>query len=302
MDFGLILPTMPLGANREGIQAAADAAERLGWHSVWATDHVLVDPAGPSDYHHIFEAIVTLAYLAGRTERIRLGTSVIVVPQRNAVVVAKELASLDALSRGRVIAGVGGGWYETEFRLLGVGPHFRTRGARLDEALRLWRHLWSGGTGPFEGRFHSFGDVTFGPLPPQGGGLPIWTGGQSEPALRRAGALADGYHSSGSGPAQLAARIPIIAAAAATAGRPMPRLSARVGVTFGPVQAERYRMAGTPDQMLSEIEAFAALGVSHLAVGFDETDAGRATELVERFDREVVQPARERLSVGATAS
>ncbi|MGI8703797.1 MAG: hypothetical protein ACR2JZ_04720 [Candidatus Limnocylindrales bacterium] len=82
----------------------------------------------------------------------------------------------------------------------------------------------------------------------------------------------------------------------------MPRLSARVWVTFGPVQAERYRMAGTPDQMLSEIEAFAALGVSHLAVGFDETDAGPATELVERFDREVVQPARERLSVGATAS
>ena len=107
MDFGLCLPNYPAGASTEGIEAAADAAARLGWSTVWTTDHVLVDHQASPEYGRIFDAIVTLAWVGARHPGLRLGTSVLVVPQRNAVILAKELATLDALTGGRVIAGVG---------------------------------------------------------------------------------------------------------------------------------------------------------------------------------------------------
>ncbi len=206
MDFGLCLPNFPDGASAEGIEAAADVAERLGWSTVWTTDHVLVPHADAGEYGRIYEAILTLAWVGARHPRIRLGTSVIVVPQRNAVVLAKELATLDSLSGGRVIAGVGIGWNEPEFANLAVADRFHVRGAYLDETIRLWRHLWSGATEPFRGRFHTIEDFVFGPLPVQAP-LPIVIGGRAEPALRRAGTLADGYHSSATGPAGYAKRL-----------------------------------------------------------------------------------------------
>src|SRR5690606_25464779 len=176
------------------------------------------------------EALVTLAWMAGRHERVRLGMSVIVVPQRNAVVLAKELASLDALSGGRLVAGVGVGWNAHEFSNLGVAERFHARGGYLDEAIALWRHLWAGSGAPFHGRHHVLEDYVFGPLPAQGANVPIWVGGHSPAALRRAGRLADGYHSSATSPARYAERIPHVRAAAEAAGRPMPVLSARVRV------------------------------------------------------------------------
>ena len=168
----------------------------------------------------------------------------IVVPQRQAVVLAKELATLDALSRGRLIVGVGGGWDRVEFGNLGVSDRFAVRGAYLDEAVRLWRHLWGGATTPFHGRFHHIDDFVFEPLPPQGAGLPIWFGGRAEAALQRAGRLGDGYHSSTTAPAKYAEQIPIIRAAAEAAGRPMPGLSAR---NPGPARRRRgLRIARDP--------------------------------------------------------
>src|SRR3977135_2843269 len=119
MDFGLGLPNVRAGASAEGIEAAAEVAERLGDATVWTTDHVLVPHEAEDEDGRIFEAILTLAHVAGRTSKVRLGTSVIVVPQRQAVVLAKELATLDVLSRGRVIAGVGVGWDRVEVANLG---------------------------------------------------------------------------------------------------------------------------------------------------------------------------------------
>jgi alkanesulfonate monooxygenase SsuD/methylene tetrahydromethanopterin reductase-like flavin-dependent oxidoreductase (luciferase family) len=215
---------------------------------------------------------------------------VIVVPQRNAVILAKELATLDALSRGRVIAGVGIGWNEVEFGNLGAEDRFHVRGAYLDETIALWRHLWSGGTEPFRGRFHAFEDFVFAPLPAQGGGLPIVVGGRAEAALRRAGRLGDGYHSSASGPAALAPRLPVIRAAAEAVGRPMPSLSSRVRVAFDePAQsstARSYAIRGTPDEMRAEVAAFAALGVEHLALFFSAASAEAFVRAAERFASE----------------
>jgi len=202
MRYGICLPNFTDLATPDSIEAAAELAERVGWEAVWTTDHVLIDHSDEgSDYRTTFDAIETLAWVGARHPKVQLGTSVIVVPQRNAVVLAKELATLDALSGGRVIAGVGVGWNAREFGNLGVADRFAVRGAYLDETIALWRHLWSGSTEPFRGRFHQFEDFVFGPLPAQGAALPIWVGGRAEAALRRAGILGDGYHSSASGPA-----------------------------------------------------------------------------------------------------
>ncbi|HEY7522752.1 MAG TPA: TIGR03619 family F420-dependent LLM class oxidoreductase [Candidatus Limnocylindrales bacterium] len=287
MEIGLVLPTMPDGASAEGIEASAEAAARLGWSAVWTTDHVLVPRSAAGEYGRIFEAIVTLAYVAGRHPALRLGASVIVVPQRNAVVLAKELASLDALSRGRLIAGVGVGWNRTEFGNLGVSDRFHVRGAYLDETIALWRHLWGGSREPFEGRFHRFDDAVFEPLPVRGAELPIWVGGRHPAALRRAGRLGDGYHSSASSPSQYAERVPVVRAAAEAAGRPMPVLSARVAVRFDQATGSFYALRGDPEAMAADLRAFADAGVSEVALGFGETDAERSVAAIERFDREV---------------
>jgi probable F420-dependent oxidoreductase len=285
MRYGIALPNFTDFASPDAIEAAAAVAERLGWDAVWTTDHVLVDrSAVAADYRVNYDAIQTLAWVGARHPSVKLGTSVIVVPQRNAVVLAKELSTLDALSDGRVVAGVGVGWNEREFANIGVVDRFHVRGAYLDETIGLWRHLWSGSTEPFAGRFHQFDDFVFGPPPPQGARLPILVGGRADAALRRAGRLADGYHSSATSPEAYGKRIPLIAAAAEEAGRPMPKLSARVRVAFGPPTGERfYAMRGSSEDVAAEVRKFAELGVEELALSFNELPAADLVAAAERF-------------------
>ena len=182
--------------------------------------------------------------------------------------------------------GVGVGWNAPEFANLGVADRFHVRGAYLDETIALWRHLWSGSSEPFRGRFHSFEDFRFSPLPDRREGLPILVGGRSERALRRAGSLGDGYHSSAIGPSQYGTRLAAVRAAAEAAGRPMPWLSARVRVEFEQATAG-YAMRGSPDEIAGEVRAFADLGVTHLALSFGRTDPGELVASAERFAREV---------------
>src|SRR6267154_3154220 len=156
MDYGLGLPSLGDDANVDGIAAALDLAEDHGFTDVWVTDHILVDHGAAEDYGRIYEAVTTLAWAASRTTRVRLGASVIVVPMRNAVLLVKQLATVDALSNGRLIAGFGVGWSADEFANVGVTDRFHDRGAYTDETIALCRHLWSGSTEPFNGRFHRF--------------------------------------------------------------------------------------------------------------------------------------------------
>jgi probable F420-dependent oxidoreductase len=287
MDYGLCLPNFRDGASREGMEAGAEMAERLGWSIVWTTDHVMVPTSAADDYGTNFDAIEVLAWIGARFPKVRLGTSVIVVPQRNAVILAKELSTLDALSGGRLVAGVGSGWNEEEFGNIGVADRFHMRGAYLDETIDVWRHLWSGSREPFHGRFNDFEDFVFSPLPAQGEAVPIVVGGRAEPALRRAGRTGDWYHSSATSAAKYAERVPVIRAAAEAAGRPMPRLTARAWTEFGPATSNHYAIRGTVEEMAAEIRSFAASGVDHLAVWFDATDPRELVSLMERFDREV---------------
>ncbi len=295
MDFGLVLPTMRAGSSAEGIEAAAEVAERLGFSTAWTTDHVLVEHGSADEYGRIFDVIVTLAHVGARNPTLRLGTSVIVVPMRGAVALAKELATLDALTRGRLIAGVGVGWNTAEFANVGEADRFRVRGAYLDEAIALWRHLWSGSTEPFHGRFHDLTDFVFGPLPAQGAALPIVVGGRSEAALRRAGRLADAYHPTSSSPAQVAERMVVVRAAAEAAGRPAPGLSVRLRVEPGaqptggpPAEAgEGYALRGSPEDMRAELAAWRAVGADHLALAFAPAPPEALVGAVEWFAREV---------------
>ena len=289
LSLGICIPNFRAGTGPETMLAATQTAERLGWHSAFTTDHILVDSAARGqDYRHIYEALTSVAWLAGQTTTIRLGVSVLVAPMRNALVMAKELATIDDLSDGRLIAGVGIGWNRTEFESLGEGERFGHRGAWLEETIALWRHLWAGGEGPYVGRFDSFTEGFFSPLPPQGGELPIWIGATAERALLRAGRIADGYHSTRTDPETMRARVRVVAEAAELAGRPMPTVSARLSVDFTGAREGPALLTGTPEEMAAAVRAYREAGTDHLALDFLETDPDMAAKAIERFEREVV--------------
>jgi probable F420-dependent oxidoreductase len=161
--------------------------------------------------------MVALGYLAGQTRWVRLGTSITVVPMRNPVVTAKQIASADYLSCGRVIFGVGVGWMAEEFALL--GESFRDRGRRMDEYLALMKVLWTEANPDFAGQYFQVRDCGFSPKPVQTPHVPIWVGGESPAALRRAARLGDGWHSAASALAELPGKLRILRDALAAAGR-----------------------------------------------------------------------------------
>jgi probable F420-dependent oxidoreductase len=302
MRIGLVLPSLGRGAGPAGLDAAAEATAGAGWHSLWVTDHLMVPRGNEEDeYGSILEAVTALTYVGARHPGVVLGTSVVVPAMRNAVLLAKELATLDVLSAGRLVVGVGVGDREDlpEFSNLGQADRFRVRGAYVDESIALWRHLWSGRTEPFEGRFHTLRDYVFRPLPVQAGGPPIWSGGRSEAAVRRAATLSDGYHASQTGPADLAERWPRIVELARSAGRPVPALSVRARVRFDAPAGPVYSIAGSADAMIGELLEFARLGVYELVVVFKATAPDDVRRLVERFDATVVRPFRDRMPAAA---
>ena len=289
LQLGICIPNFRAGTGPETMLAATQTAERLGWHSAFTTDHVLVDSAARAkDYRHIYEALASVAWLAGQTTTIRLGVSVLVAPMRNALVMAKELATIDALSDGRLIAGVGIGWNKVEFENLGEGERFGHRGAWLEETVALWRHLWSGDTEPYHSRYDGWDEGFFSPLPPQGEDLPLWIGATADAALRRTGRIADGYHSTRTDPEMMRERMRIVSEAAAAAGRPVPVASTRLSVDFtGTVEGPSV-VAGSPDEMADTLRAYRDAGTDHVALDFCESDPDAAAKAIEHFDRDVV--------------
>ena len=173
-------------ATREGIIETACKAEELGFDAVFVNDHIIVDgtPQVVNSWGNTYDPLIVLSYVAAHTKRIRLGTSVLIMPYRNPVATAKMMATLDQMSEGRVIAGVGAGWNAAEFAALGVP--FHERGARTTEYLRLWQACWGPDPVTFQGRFFSFANMYVMPKPLQQPHPPIWIGGASPAALRRA--------------------------------------------------------------------------------------------------------------------
>jgi probable F420-dependent oxidoreductase len=191
VHLGVILPNFGEGSSPDEIRRVAEAAEELGFDSVWATEHFIVGPDAADPYGRGYDTFVTLGWIAGWTMRVALGTSIALVPLRNPIHLAKEAATLQEVSGGRLRLGVGMGWYEPEFRMMDVP--FRGRGRRGNEAIELMKALWQGETS-FRGAHWSFEDAVFTPLPRP---LPeIWVGGSSARAVRRALELGDVWHPS----------------------------------------------------------------------------------------------------------
>ena len=177
-------------ATTGAIVETAVKAEKLGFDALFVNDHVIVDDSPRSaPWQNVYDPFVTLSYVAALTSNIMLGTSVLIMPYRNPVVTAKMLATLDQMSGGRAIAGIGAGWSEAEYAALGVP--FRERGARTTEYLRLWQACWSPGPTTFHGRFFSFDNMHVNPKPLQQPHPPIWVGGSGAASLRRAARFAD---------------------------------------------------------------------------------------------------------------
>jgi alkanesulfonate monooxygenase SsuD/methylene tetrahydromethanopterin reductase-like flavin-dependent oxidoreductase (luciferase family) len=293
MKIGAILPTHGPNASTEAIDAVAATASRLGWSSVWTTDHLIVG-AGPGDYGRIFEATSTLAWIAGRYPELRVGFSVIIPAMRDAPLLAKQLATIDVLTGGKLVVGVGSSEKHDlpEYENLGKTERFGQRGAYLDETIELWRHLWSGSTEPFEGAFHQLRDFVFDPLPVQGAALPIWVGGRNDRILRRAATLCDGYHASQTGPADVAERIPKLQALAVEAGRPMVTVSVRCRVRFDAEPIGVFSLHGSAASMLDDYRAFVDLGVDELVLTFNTEPGPEAmVQAMERFQDEVLAAA-----------
>jgi probable F420-dependent oxidoreductase len=197
MRIGAVFPTHEIGSDPGAIRDIAQAAEEVGFDHLIAYDHVLgADPDSPSgqgatytsdSVHH--EPFVLFGYLAGLTERIELWTGILILPQRQTALVAKQAAEISVLSEDRLVLGVGVGWNATEYE--GLGEDFRRRGAKMEEAIHLLRALWSQPTLSFEGHFHRLTTAGINPRPARP--IPIWMGGEADAALDRIGRLADGW-------------------------------------------------------------------------------------------------------------
>jgi probable F420-dependent oxidoreductase len=202
MKFGLVLPNFRSPVNtRAGLVAAAQSGEAAGFDSLWASDHILV-PRQHESYGNVTEALTTLAFLAGMTSRVKLGTSVLVLPMRNPIIAAKQFASLDNLADGRIIAGVGVGWCEGEYAFLNAD--FKHRGKLMDEFVAIMRELWTA-ENPMHNGTYAFSDAVFTPKPVRV--PPIWIGGESNAAVKRAATLGDGWQPNDRGLDEFAAKV-----------------------------------------------------------------------------------------------
>lgn len=256
MDIHVALPNGHRGVTLGQLTDITEVAEELGFKGVWPLDHVLVGPDLKDVYPSVIEPLTLLGNLAARTSRIRLGTSVIVLGMRNPFVVAKQAATLDLLSNGRLTLGLGAGYSEPEFRNVGASGVWHTRGKRLDEAIRLFRHLWSGAPGPFDGEFYRYEEGYFGPLPPQGERLPILIGGNSDAAVRRAANLGDVWQSTRLKPDEFRLKAEQLRGDAN--GRRV-ELGARTS------------LIGDPDTLLARVRAYREAGAHHVCAYFGAT-------------------------------
>ncbi len=197
MEFGIHLPQYGRAAGADAITRAARHAESLGFAHIWVSDHVVHPAAQDYPSPHLLDPLLTLTWAAAATERIGLGTSVMVVPQHNPLWLANALASLDTLAGGRLTVGAGVGWSKAEYAALGY--NFENRGQRMDEILDLFQVAWHDDPASFHGEHYAFDDIRFLPKPAHE--IPVWIGGAVEAAFRRAVDKGDGFHAVGIAPA-----------------------------------------------------------------------------------------------------
>jgi probable F420-dependent oxidoreductase len=263
------VPNFGPGTDPASLAGWVRFAEGAGFDLAMMSDHVAVTADVAELYPPPFyDPFTTLAWLAGQTERIELGITVAVLPYRNPLLTARMAASIDQISDGRFVLGVGVGWSEQEYAALGVP--FKRRGAVTDDYLAAITELWSGDTASYDGEFVSFRQVRTAPAPARAPHPPIWVGGTSRPALRRAARFGDAWHPNNAELGWLRdTGLPDLRAAAASAGRPEPALSPRMrlNLTEMPIDADERRVGeGTVAQVLRDLDELAELGAEYVVL------------------------------------
>ncbi|HEV8584554.1 MAG TPA: LLM class F420-dependent oxidoreductase [Methylomirabilota bacterium] len=303
MRYGFYLPTRGRSAEPDALEALVRRGEALGFSSTVIADHIVFPVEIASKYPYTvsgafpgsgdtLEQLTLMAFVAGKTSRLRLITSVMILPHRNPVLTAKMLATIDVLSGGRLVVGVGVGWLREEFAALGAAD-FDRRGAVSDEYIRIFKTLWTQNPASFEGEFYRFKSLKCLPQPVQKPHPPIWIGGHSKVALRRAARHGDGWHPVGANPAAMLAPAEFKSLLGelhrlCEAERRDPRtltLSYKAplydtGVAAGGV---RRPFSGTRDQVLEDIATYAKLGISELIFDFRSEEPKESLERMERF-------------------
>ena len=312
MKYGFSAPTSGDLSRPEMLAVQVRRGEELGFEVISVNDHIIIPNDVDSRYPYsetgefgrgsgfIIEQLTTLSFLGALTSSARLMTSVMVLPHRNPVHAAKILATIDVLTGGRLIVGCGVGWMREEFEAIGAPP-FDERGDVSDEYIRAFKELWTSDTPTFQGRYCSFKDIVFEPKPVQKPHPPIWVGGESPPALRRAARLGDGWFPLASNPTypldtldRLETQISRLHRYAEEAGRDPSAIDIAYGVgrySEGSEEqvapGQRRIFTGSHQQIADDIKAFEALGVGYLTIGFPGLTLDEKLGAMERFATKV---------------
>jgi probable F420-dependent oxidoreductase len=280
-------------ATREALLTFAREADERGIASLWVSDHVIFPrtatgnyPGGrfphPPDKPYL-EPVIALTAAAAVTTRARLGASVFILGHRHPVVMAKMLTSIDALSGGRLICGVGVGWWKEELEILGAP--FHKRGRQADECLKVFKALWTEDNPSFEGEFFRFRDVGFAPKPVQKPHPPVWVGGDSPGAFRRVVTLGDGWHATSKTPAQFDEAAGRLRKAADAAGRNFDTIELSLRFAL-----KDDLIAQGAQAVIDALAAYARVDCRHILLEFRRDDLARMQEILELVTR-TVQPA-----------
>lgn len=319
MKFGFVVPNRGPLASRSGVTELARRGEQYGFDFVGVSDHIVIPNSIASRYPYsetgefpggeivgqCLEQLTTLSFLAGATERMRLLTTVMVVPYRAAVHAAKSIATIDVLSGGRLDLGIGAGWMREEFEALGAPPYER-RGSVTDEYIAAFKELWTSPSPQFSGEFVSFGGIAFEPKPIQRPHPPIWTGGESPAALRRAGRIANTWYPIGNNPRhplgnseRLAEYYGRVRGHAEAAGRDPGSVALAYAASWYDERRAhlnedggRVILTGEPEQIAGDIRDLAGVGVGSIMIdvlGFDllTSSAAESVERMDYFAREI---------------
>ena len=313
MEFGFGVPSRGPLASLDNIVSLAQQGERMGFDIVSVSDHIVVPTTIDSIYPYnesgefvssasgeYMEQLATISYLAGITSTIKLLTSVMVLPHRSPVLAAKILSTIDVLSRGRLIVGVGVGWMREEFEAIGAPP-YAERGAVGNEYLRAFKELWTSDNPSFEGEYCSFSNIAFAPKPVQQPHPPLWIGGESPPALRRAAQLGDAWYPICSNPrfpvgtfAQLDDYMSRVRANAQAADRDPATLDFAYSVNwYDDTQAQqgddgaRRLLTGDPQQVAADIQRLQDMGVNHLMLNFPADSLDATLKGMDKFANKV---------------
>jgi probable F420-dependent oxidoreductase len=294
MRVGINLINFGPGASPESLARAAELGEALGYHLLMISDHVAITPDVQARYPApLYDPFTTLGWLAGLTRRVELGTTVIILPYRHPIETARMAANVDQLSGGRFILGIGVGWARQEFDALGVP--FHQRGAMTDDYLAAIKTVWADEVASYDGRFASFRNVRTAPHPLQRPHPPIWVGGASDAALRRAVLHGDAWH-----PIRIRVDwlrdtgLPRLREIAKTAGKPLPALCPRIRLRLTDAafpEGERVAGEGNLDQVRADLEALQALGARYVLLDtyVDDPEATRDPEVAWRMLRTLAE-------------